>query len=251
MLIPLSAFGLLDSQTDPTVAKSPLHSSCCRRVLSVMACFKQLMNAQEKASDAFSTNGSHELRQLALTSVLALTSFSFPQEGSIVGTIVDAGGNLVTGATAYARPVGRIHVGITPHASTNANGEFVIPKLGFGKYSLGAAKPEEDYPELYFAFYTGFAAKFPIVTLSAQHRSASIIVRLGKKAGILKGTVTDAATGRPLNANVEFRRVLEPKNFMSGNRLTNAQFQDSRSIRHAHNDGCLFGWLRELAIRGR
>jgi hypothetical protein len=163
--------------------------------------------------------------RLALTSVLALTSFSFPQEGSIVGTIVDAGGNLVTGATAYARPVGRIHVGITPHASTNANGEFVIAKLGFGKYSLGAAKPEEDYPELYFAFYTGFAAKFPIVTLSAQHRSASIIVRLGKKAGILKGTVTDAATGRPLNANVEFRRVLEPKNFMSGSGLTNAQFR--------------------------
>jgi hypothetical protein len=74
--------------------------------------------------------------RFALTSVLALTSLSFPKEGSIVGTIVDVGGNVVPGAMAYARPVGRIHVGITPHASTNANGEFVIPKLDFGKYSV-------------------------------------------------------------------------------------------------------------------
>jgi hypothetical protein len=163
--------------------------------------------------------------RLTLMSVLALSSLAFSQEGSIVGTVVDEDGNFVAGATAYASSVSRLHQGVTPYASTDVNGQFVISKLDFGKYSVWAAKPIEDYPELYLAFYTGFAAKFPVITVSAHHRSATIVLRLGKKAGILRGTVTDAVTDRPLNANVEFRWLLEPKNFMSGSGLTNAQFR--------------------------
>lgn len=96
-----------------------------------------------------------------------------------------------------------------------------------GRYSLSAAKPDEGYPEPNSAFYTGFHAKLVVIKLSFQHQSASVALRLGKKAGILKGTVADAVTGRPVNANVEFRWVSEPQNFLSGSGLANAQFRIS------------------------
>lgn len=97
--------------------------------------------------------------------------------------------------------------------------------LDYGRYSVSAAKPNEGYPELHFAFYTGFHANLTVIKLSAQHQSVRVALRLGKKAGILKGTVADAVTGKPLNANVEFRWVSEPQNYLSGSGLANAQFR--------------------------
>ena len=102
---------------------------------------------------------------------------------------------------------------------------FSISRLDYGRYTVSAAKPDEGYPELHFAFYTGFNVKLPTMTLSAEHPSASLVLHLWKKAGILIGTVADVATGKPLNANVEFRWVSEPRNYLSGSGLANAQFR--------------------------
>jgi hypothetical protein len=162
----------------------------------------------------------------ALIGVLVVASLSFGQDnGSVHGTVVDDGGTPVKGATVYAQPLDRPMAGIIPHNISDESGSYSISKLDFGRYSVWAAKPDEGYPELNFAFYTGFHAKLPVIKFSAQHQSATVVLHLGKEAGILKGTVADAVTGKPLNANVEFRWVSEPQNFLSGSGLANAQFR--------------------------
>lgn len=163
---------------------------------------------------------------IALIGFLVVASLSFGQDnGSVYGTVVDDSGTPVKGATVYAQPLDRPMAGIIPHDISDRNGSFTISKLDYGRYSVSAAKPDEGYPELYFAFYTGFHAKLLVIKLSAQHQSASVALHLGKKAGILKGTVADAVTGKPVNANVEFRWVSEPQNFLRGSGLANAQFR--------------------------
>jgi hypothetical protein len=114
---------------------------------------------------------------------------------------------------------------MAPYDTSDANGTFAISKLEYGSYSVTAKKPEEDYPDLSWPFYAGFKAKLTIVKLSAQHQTARVALHLGEKAGILKGTVSDAVTGKPLNANVEFRRVQELGNFLSASGLTTAEFR--------------------------
>jgi hypothetical protein len=163
---------------------------------------------------------------VALIAVLFWTSLSSAQDnGSIAGTVVGEGGKSVQGATVYAHPMDRPMAGIIPHATTDGSGSFTISMLDYGRYSVSAAKPDEGYPELYLAFYAGLRANLPVVRLYAKHQFASVVLRLGSKAGILKGTVADALTGKPLNANVEFRWALEPRNFLSGSGLTNAEFR--------------------------
>jgi hypothetical protein len=163
---------------------------------------------------------------VSLIAVLCWTNLSSAQDyGSIAGTVVDEGGESVQGATVYAHPMDRPMAGIIPHATTDGSGSFNISMLDYGRYSVSAAKPDEGYPELYLAFYAGLRANPLVVGLSVKHQSASVALGLGNKAGILKGTVVDAVTGKPLNANVEFRWVLEPRNFLSGSGLANAEFR--------------------------
>jgi len=133
---------------------------------------------------------------ISFIGVLVAASLSVGQDdGSVHGTVVDDSGMPVKGATVYAHPLDRPMAGIVPHDISDENGSFTISKLDYGRYSVSAAKPDEGYPELNFAFYTGFHAKLSVIRLSAQHKSATVALHLGKKAGILKGTVADAITG--------------------------------------------------------
>jgi Carboxypeptidase regulatory-like domain len=163
---------------------------------------------------------------VSLIGVLFWTNLSSAQDyGSISGTVVDESGKSVQGASVYAHPMDRPMASIIPHATTDGSGSFTISMLDYGRYSVSAAKPDEGYPELYLAFYAGLRASLPVVRLSAKHQFASVALTLGSKAGILTGTVADAVTGKPLNANVEFRWALEPRNFLRGSGLTNAEFR--------------------------
>jgi hypothetical protein len=67
--------------------------------------------------------------------------------------------------------------------------------------------------------------KYPEIELSDENQSAKLDVRFGKKAGVLIGTVTDADRGNPVDANVEFRCIVDPSQFVSGSGLTNARFR--------------------------
>lgn len=116
-------------------------------------------------------------------------------------------------------------IAITPHTETDASGHFVIyiPRSWFGEFAVTAKKESEDYPDTSMQFYSD--GKFETVTLTSPHPSATITIRLGPKAGVLLGTVTDALTGSPLSPCVELRRAAEPNNFLSASGLVKPKYR--------------------------
>jgi len=97
-----------------------------------------------------------------------------------------------------------------------------------GKHSIFASKEEaDDYPERYMGFYgaTDPTLKYVRVELSTDHPTDAVTVHLGKRAGILTGTVKDAVTGGPLNADAKICWVSNPVYCIQGSGLTNAKFR--------------------------
>lgn len=158
--------------------------------------------------------------QLAAVGVLANTD---SDTGLIEGTVSYENGSPANGATVYASPMDRPIMGIIPHAITDERGHFAIPHLWLGKYAVGAEKLDEDYLDMTNQFYSD--GKFETLNLTSRRSAATVSIRLGPKAGILVGTVSDAVTGAPLNPCVEFRRAKKPGNFLSGTGLVNAKYR--------------------------
>jgi hypothetical protein len=104
---------------------------------------------------------------------------------------------------------------IIPQAETDETGYFRIdiPSWWFGKFAVAAKKEDEDYPDMSKQFYSD--GKFETITLTSGHPAETVIIRLGPKAGVLVGTVADAASNAPLSPCIEFRRASEPNNFLS------------------------------------
>jgi Carboxypeptidase regulatory-like domain len=161
----------------------------------------------------------------SLLLLLCTTGFLVAQPaGKIRGTVVDQTGNTVAGATLYAQPEGLMAM-VVPQCTTDENGSCTISQLALGPYFVYAGKPDAGYPDLGYPFFQPRGTKPKEAILWEDHPSDDVVVLLGVKAGILKGTVADAVSGKPLNAMVEFRWVSDPDNFLSGSGLTNAQFR--------------------------
>jgi len=144
-------------------------------------------------------------------------------KGVIQGTVIYEDGNPVNGATVYASAMFGLGAGITPNAKTDETGHFVIGHLSLGKYAVTGEKQDEDYPRMVDRFYN--SDKFETVTLTSQHFTASVTVRLGPKAGVLFGTVADALTNAPINPCAEFQRAKEPNNRVVGTGLVKAKYR--------------------------
>jgi hypothetical protein len=119
----------------------------------------------------------------------------------------------VKGATVYAIPLGRIMAAVVHQSTSDESGSFIVANFDHGRYFVSVAKPDEGYPPLTCPFHTGPHARLTVLRLSAEHRSSSIILHLGKMAGILTGTVTDAAT---LGGAWEDRAEVRPLLMLSG-----------------------------------
>jgi hypothetical protein len=140
-------------------------------------------------------------------------------------TVLDANELPVPDALVEAYPQGVELAAALTRCSTDASGHCALALGQAGEYAILASKEQDGYPKQY-PFYRGLhAAPLPIVHVSAEHASEAVVAHVGKRAGVLVGTVRDAVTGKPLNANVEFRWVHEPTNFWSGSGLTNASFR--------------------------
>ncbi|HZD77407.1 MAG TPA: carboxypeptidase-like regulatory domain-containing protein [Acidobacteriaceae bacterium] len=136
------------------------------------------------------------------------------QYGTLSGRVLDLHKAPVADATVYAVPVGVVWVGIIPHTSTDAEGHYRLP-IRYGRYSVSPAKPNAGYPPLYLELYNEINP--PEVEISGQQQSVALDLQLGKKAGYLTGTVTDADTGKPVgNAAMELRREENRRNYIRG-----------------------------------
>jgi hypothetical protein len=144
--------------------------------------------------------------------------------GLIEGTVVYPDGKPVSGATAYAAPLGRPFGIVLPYDKTDKAGHFTIrvPVAWFGRLAVTAKKEDEDYPEMNQFYSNG---KFQTVTLTLRAPTARVTIRLGPKAGVLQGAVTDVVTGAALNPCVELRRGSNPGNFLRGSGLIHPHYR--------------------------
>ncbi len=155
-----------------------------------------------------------------------LAASSTKDEGGLIdGTIAYEDGKPVYGATVYAVPLGKALGAIIPHVNSDESGHFSIriARSWFGDFAVAAKKEDEDYPDMSQQFYSD--GKLKTVALSAKNPSRSVVIQLGPKGGVLRGTVADAFTNAPLSPCVEFRRALEPNNFLSGSGLVKPSYK--------------------------
>ena len=141
---------------------------------------------------------------LALTLLLLASLPTFPQtanssqpEGTITGTVLDENGQPFkrVQVCTYMRdaPEGsKAARGDCPAATTDEAGQFRIDHVAMGATSVEAIKPEDGY----IAFAGTSVSKE--VTLTPNQSSATVVLRLGPKAGRLLPSVTDKFTGEPI-----------------------------------------------------
>jgi hypothetical protein len=144
-------------------------------------------------------------------------------EGLIDGVVTYEDKKPVKGATVYADPLGQAIHAIIPHAETDETGYFAIriPRSWFGKFAVAAKKEDENFPDMSKPFYSD--GKLQTATLSAEHPTGTVAIRLGPKAGVLVGTVRDAVTGATLYPCVELRRP--HGNFLTSSGSIKAHFR--------------------------
>lgn len=122
--------------------------------------------------------------------------------GIISGTVVNEHGQPVAGAKVNAQS-NRPTVGMVRFVETDGAGRFAVDRLTWGKYSVCARKEADGYAEICGSILRKDNA--PTATLSAQSPSAQVLVVIGPKAGVIVGSLTDAATGAPVDASLRIR----------------------------------------------
>jgi Carboxypeptidase regulatory-like domain len=143
---------------------------------------------------------------LILTTVLAYSQTKEKTLGEIKGTVTDANGNLVPGATVYVVPQEISFENIAPRSITsNALGEFDFGGgFALGTYKLYAKKESDGYPDPSDTFYADPKREPLTVELTKDHPSSATTVALLDRAAVLAGRVVDANSGVPLKAKLVF-----------------------------------------------
>lgn len=155
----------------------------------------------------------------------------FGSRGSVKVTVFGDRGLPVHGAKVTAVPITKCALAYAlPECLTDSTGScsldlYYDQKCG-GKYSITASKVEDGYPPMDRWFYAAAdpAFKETDIEMPVAHWVNAVTVHLGKRAGILTGTVRDAATGRPMDPNVLFHWVSNPRNFL-GTGLNKPRFR--------------------------
>ena len=114
---------------------------------------------------------------------------------------------------------------MTPTVAQNCNNinNYMDDVLEYGRYSVSAKKPEENYPPLHYWFYS--PRKQPEVDVSEINKDVTVDLILSLKAGVLVGTVADSETGTPIDANVYFCSTTDSRRAISASGWTNAKFR--------------------------
>jgi hypothetical protein len=133
-------------------------------------------------------------------------------EGAIQGVVLGEGGQPVRGAKVHAELYGVAMAKKIRYIETDESGFFLIDRLDFGNYYVGAMKEEEGYGSSDSSFFND--NPLPIIQITAQHRSANVVVNLGPKAGIFTGAITDALTGKPLSAGFDLAQAKDRRKWM-------------------------------------
>jgi hypothetical protein len=141
---------------------------------------------------------------LITTTVLTYSQTKEKTSGEIKGSVTDANGNLVPGATVYVIPQDISFENIAPRSITaNGAGEFDF-RGGFalGTYKLYAKKESDGYPDPSDNFYADPKLEAAAIELTKDHPSSTTTVTLANRDAVLAGRVVDATSGMPLKAKL-------------------------------------------------
>ncbi|MGH9505834.1 MAG: MSCRAMM family protein [Terriglobales bacterium] len=120
-----------------------------------------------------------------------------PRGGTITGVVINQRGQPVAGAKVSYRQLGVAYAMAIVYATSDRRGRFHFVNLDWGRYNVYAEKESAGYPDQRFTLY-GAGLPLPLATLSPRHPKASVVVHVAR-AAVLTGTVTDAATGKPVS----------------------------------------------------
>jgi hypothetical protein len=143
---------------------------------------------------------------LITTTVLAYSQTKEKTSGEIKGSVTDANGSLVPGATVYAVPQDISFENIAARSITadGAGGFDFRGGFALGTYKLYAKKKCGGYPDPSDNFYADPKLEPPAIELTKDHPSSTTTVTLANRAAVLAGRVVDANSGVPLNAKLVF-----------------------------------------------
>ena len=140
---------------------------------------------------------------LALMLSLLASLPTFPQtadssqpEGTISGTVLDEHGQPFKGVQVCTYMLGapegsKESRGDCP-ATTDEAGKFRIDHVAMGTFGVEAIKLEDGY-----VAFAGTSVK-EVVTLTPNQLSATVVLKLGPKPGVLLPSVKDKFTGKPV-----------------------------------------------------
>jgi hypothetical protein len=145
------------------------------------------------------------MRPIWLALVLSLLASvpTFPQtanssqpEGNISGTVLDEHGQPFKGVQVCTymldAPEGSKESRGDCPATTDEAGEFRIDHVAMGTFGVEAIKLEDGY-----VAFAGTSVK-EVVTLTPNQSSATVVLKLGPKPGVLLPRVKDKFTGKPV-----------------------------------------------------
>lgn len=143
---------------------------------------------------------------LITTTVLAYSQTKEKTSGEIKGSVTDANGNIVPGATVYAIPLDISFENIAPRSITadGAGGSDFRGGFALGTYKLYAKKESGGYPDPSDNFYADPKLEPLTVELTKDHPSSTATITLANRAAVLAGRVVDANSGAPLKAKLVF-----------------------------------------------
>ena len=166
------------------------------------------------------------LKLLLLVSLPAFpqTADSSPPNGAISGTVLDQYGQPYKGVQVCTYMMGapsgsREARGDCPAATTDEAGRFRIDHVAMGTFGVEAIKPEDGY-----IAFAGTSGK-EMVTLTPNQSSATVVLKLGPKAGVLLPSVKDKFTGEPITSFEVRWEILDSDS-------RNTSYSGGQTIRH-------------------
>lgn len=137
-----------------------------------------------------------------IAALTLLASVSSPAQTTddyvITGRVVDESNRGVAGVWVFAKPHDYDLVRVARRALTDGNGGFSIPVGRPARYELFSEKSEAGYFIQFSPVFRHPAVRIVEVVLTETEKTASAVVTLAPKNGVLVGKSIDATTGWPV-----------------------------------------------------
>ena len=156
------------------------------------------------------------MRPMLLTVLLLASLPTFPQSadssqpnGTISGTVLDQYGQPFKGVQVCTymmnAPSGsKESIGDCPATTTDNVGEFRIDHVAMGIFGVEAIKRKDGY-----IAFAGTSVK-KMVTLTPNQSSATVVLKLGPRPGVLLLSVSDTNTGKPVTSCMFKWEIVDP-----------------------------------------